>query len=258
MDTAGFRVVNWPQPVDVIRNPQPVDNWHSNIYFTGSYIRLGTQLLATVYWHSHGEKKLRLSLASSTDGGHIWRNYSSAATADDAQLNDAKAGPPAEGPDESSVIRLPDGRLMIVFRVGETKDWPLRRSFSSDDGRTWTKPDVLPAYSVEPQLLRLANGVIALSTGRPGLHLWLTTDPAAAAQSWQDVDIAEQHNEWFRDPSYEISPRDPSSPDKGWTSTAYTGLVQVAPNKLLLLYDRGPKDAQDATRLFAMPLEVPR
>jgi hypothetical protein len=184
------------------------------------------------------------------------------ATADDCHLDEAKAGRRAEGPDESSITRLADGRLMIVFRVGEMKNWPLRRSFSSDNGRTWTQPDVLPAYSVEPRLVRLANGAIALSTGRPGLHLWLTTDPKAAADSWQDIDVAAQHDLWCAVPSCKILPRDPSKPDGGWNSTAYTGLVQVAPNKLLLLYDRGPeggpKDSEDLTRLFVMPIEVLR
>lgn len=262
MDTEGFRVLDWPKPVDVIQSQQPKGNWHSNIYFTGSYIKVGTELLATVYWHAHGETKLQLSLASSIDGGHTWHYYSTVATADDAHLDDEQAPRPAEGPDESSMIRLADGRLMIVFRVGELKPWHLRRSYSSDNGRTWTEPQVLPAYSVEPQLVRLANGAIALTTGRPGLHLWLTTDPKAAADSWQDVDIAAQHNLWCSDPSCKIVPRDPSNPDKGWTTTAYTGLVQVAPNKLLLLYDRGPEgaptDSQDLTRLFIMPIEVLR
>jgi hypothetical protein len=260
MQENGFRVLDWPEPVDATSNPQPKDSWHRVIHFTGSYLTVGTELLATVYWHPHGAKFLQLSLASSKDGGHTWHYYSSVATAETALPPEGQYTRKPEGPDESSMIRLADGRLMIVFRVGEMTAWLLRRAFSSDNGRTWTKPDVLPAYSVEPQLQRLANGTIALSTGRPGLHLWLTTDPKAAADSWQDVDIAALHNQLVSDATQHVTPLHADRPEGGWNSTAYTGLIQVAPNKLLLLYDRDPEGApsnpQDLTRLFVMPIEV--
>ena len=260
MQENGFRVVDWPEPVDAISSPQPKDSWHRVIFFTGSYLKIGTELLATVYWHPHGAKFLQLSLASSKDGGHTWRYYSSVATSDTALPPEDQWKRRPEGPDESSMIRLADGRLMIVFRVGEMTAWPLRRAFSSDNGRTWTKPEALPAYSVEPQLQRLANGTIVLSTGRPGLHLWLTADPKAAADSWQDVDIAALHNQLISDATQHITPIHADHPEGGWNSTAYTGLIQVAPNKLLLLYDRDPEGApanpQDLTRLFVMPIEV--
>lgn len=256
----GFRVVDWPEPVDAISNPQPKSNWHRTIFFTGSYIKIGTELLATVYWHGHGAKHIQISLASSKDGGRTWRYYSDVATWDTSLPPENEWTRKPEGPTESSIVRLTDGRLMIAFRVGEMTPWHLRRSFSSDNGRTWTKPDVLPAYSVEPQLQRLANGAIALSTGRPGLHLWLTTDPKAAADSWHDVDIAALHNQLVPDVTQHIVPIHADRPEGGWNSTAYTGLIQVAPNKLLLLYDRDPEGAplnsQDLTRLFIMPIEV--
>ena len=259
MDLEGFRVVDWPEPVDLLPSPQPRSNWHSDIFFTGSYLKLGSELLATVYWRAHGQKRMQLSLASSKDGAHTWRYYSTVATAESTQLDETQAHKP-EGPDESSMVRLANGRLMIVFRVGGSKVWHLRRCFSDDNGKTWTKADVLPAYSVEPELVQLQNGVIALTTGRPGLHLWVSGDPNAGVESWQDVDLAERHNQWAADPSYMIKPRDPAKPDAGWTTTSYTGLIEVAPGKLLLLYDRDPEGAptspSDLTRIFVMPIEV--
>jgi len=260
MQENGFRVVDWPEPIDATSSPQPKQNWHRVIHFTGSYVKVGTELLATVYWHAHGAKFLQLSLASSKDGGHTWRYYSTVATSDTALPPESEWPRRPEGPDESSMIRLADGRLMIAFRVGEMTAWPLRRAFSSDNGRTWTKPEPLPAYSVEPEFQRLANGSIALATGRPGIHLWLTTDPKAAADSWQDVDIAALHNQLVSDPTQHINPLHADRPQGGWNSSAYTGFVQVSPNKLLLLYDREPEgapaNAQDLTRLFIMPIEV--
>lgn len=260
MEENAFHVVDWPAAVDAIPNPQPKTNWHRVIDFTGSYLRVGNELLATVYWHAHGGKFLQLSLASSKDGGHTWRHHADVATAENALPPQSEWKRRAEGPDESSMIRLADGRLMIVFRVGEMTPWHLRRAYSSDNGRTWTKADELPAWSVEPELQRLANGTIALSTGRPGLHLWLTTDPKAAADSWQDVDIAPLHNAMVADPNAHLNPLHADKPEGGWNTTSYTGLVQVAPNKLLLLYDRDPEGApkgpEDVTRLYVMPIEV--
>lgn len=261
MEEDGFRVDGWPEPVDASPNPQPKLNWHRVIHFTGSYLKLPSgELLATVYWHPHGAKFLELSLASSKDGGHNWRYYASVAKPEDIFDPDGPFPRRPEGPDESSMVRLADGRLVIVFRVGEMTAWHLRRAFSSDNGRTWTKPDVLPAWSVEPQVVRLANGSLALSTGRPGLHLWVTTDPNGAADSWQDIDMAALHNDFVTDPNQHITPLRADHPEGGWRTTAYTGLVQVAPNKLLLLYDSdaegAPKGPDDVSSVYIMPIEV--
>lgn len=258
-DLDGFHVENWPWPVSVMRGSMPQDDWHYNLIFTGSCIKDGGQLLATVYWGEKGKRGGRLSLASSQDGGHTWHYYSTIATPDDISPPlDGKAKG-EEGPNEPAMIRLADGELMAVFRVGQGEEWHLRRAYSKDDGRTWTKPEVLPAYSVEPKMLRIDNGTIVLSTGRPGIHLWLSTDPRGAAGSWQDVDIVAHHNDWAPNDSYRIALRDNKD---HWQTTSYTGLVQVAPNRLLLVYDRDPERApssiNDISRLFVMPIEVER
>lgn len=257
-DLDGFHVIDWPWPVSVMKGSVPKDAWHYNLIFTGSCIKDGSKLLATVYWGKKGERGETLSLASSTDGGHTWRYYSTIATpgAIASESNGVLVG---EGPNEPAMVRLADGELMAVFRVGEGRERHLHRSYSKDDGRTWTKPDVLPAYSVEPKMLRLDNGTIVLSTGRPGIHLWLTTDPRGATASWQDVDIVAHHNEWAPNDSYRISLKDNKD---HWQTTSYTGLVEVAPNRLLLLYDRDPERApagpDDLSRIFVMPIEVQR
>ena len=91
---------------------------------------------------------------------------------------------------------------MAVFRVGSGRAWHLRRSYSHDNGRSWSSPDILPAYSVYPQLVRAANGVIALSTGRPGVDLWLSADPRGA--DWQKIDIAAFNNQCAPDATFRI------------------------------------------------------
>ena len=130
--------------------------------------------------------------------------------------------------------------------------FPLRRSYSADGGRTWSPPDLLPAVSVEPSLKRLQNGVLALSTGRPGISLWLSTDERGA--HWQSIDILAHHNQWAPDAGYTITPAQ---------TTAYTEIIEVAPNRLLLAYDRTPfgwqptpADSGERNRIFLLPIEV--
>jgi hypothetical protein len=161
------------------------------------------------------------------------------------------------------MVQLADGDLMTVFRVGSGRKWNLQRAYSHDGGRTWTKSDVLPAWSVEPKLLRSANGTIVLSTGRPGIHLWLSADPRAT--TWQDIDIVAHHNRCVSDPRERISSYNPSalpSENSSWQTSSYTGLVEVAPNRLLLIYDRDPErapaDPNDLSRVFVLPIEVGR
>jgi hypothetical protein len=139
-----------------------------------------------------------------------------------------------------------------------------------------------------PSLVRTANGTIALSSGRPGVGLWLSSDPRGAA--WQKIDIVAHHNTWAPDPSYRISSRPwsdstsfdqnplypaPSNPGPSagqesvlrLETTSYTKLVEVAPNRLLLIYDRDavvrppdrpPASLQDVSRVFVLPIEVER
>ena len=56
---------------------------------------------------------------------------------------------------------------MCVSRVGTGKDQNLARAYSADGGKSWSRVDRLPAYSVAPQIVRLANGGLTLVTGRP-------------------------------------------------------------------------------------------
>lgn len=260
MEPDGVRVVDWPWPVKQNSNTQPKSNWHYSLILTGDAIQTKGQLLATAYWQRAGEKGYANGLLSSKDGGHTWRYYSTIATAADVLPPEERTKKGFEGADETSMIRLADGQLMAVFRVGSGINWKLRRSYSGDDGRTWSKPEAIPAYSVEPKLVRMANGTIALASGRPGIGLWLSTD--AKARSWQHVDIAAIHNSFQSEPSYRIEPLDSEHPEKMWQTTSYTGLVELTKNRLLLVYDRDPErapsDPNDLSRVFAMPIEIER
>jgi len=252
----GVQVVDWPKEI----GPAPGGNTQvgslRGLCFDGNAIRIGGRLIASGYCRSRGESLFSCVAMVSEDNGRTWRYL--ATIADPSCLSSDRQGV-NEGPCEISMIQLADGDLMAVFRVGnQGATSKLRRAYSHDEGRTWTKPDVLPAGSVEPRLLRIANGAILLSTGRPGIQLWLSAD--SRAKCWAgEIDIVEHHNRWAADASYRIGPA------KGLAgldrqTTSYTQMVEVSANRVLLAYDRSPEaapaDVKDLTRIFVLPVEV--
>ena len=104
-------------------------------------------------------------LIRSSDGGKTWKEYSTIAA------SDPKRWPwmGIEGPNETALVRLADNRLYAVFRTGGSSSLEgLGQAWSSDDGKTWTPPTSMAHQGVAPRLRRLSNGVLALTTGRPG------------------------------------------------------------------------------------------
>src|SRR5699024_1003805 len=77
-------------------------------------------------------------------------------------------------------ITLEDGTFLCVVRTtdGFGKS-PMYLATSHDEGKTWSVPEVFTGAGVLPQLLLLDNGIIALSSGRPGVQLRfaLSSDP---------------------------------------------------------------------------------
>ena len=107
--------------------------------------------------------------------------------------------------DESALLRLSNGLLVLVFR-----DWngspvidlyvrQLSITVSADDGRHWETPAPLlgrndsladpglpPPHSVEPKLVRLDNGIVVLVSGRQGQWLWHTDETMLMGSSTRD------------------------------------------------------------------------
>lgn len=230
MRPSGLNVSGWPRPP---KSKGP-DLATSGFVFNGQVVkgRRG-EYLTTLYGHFEGDSRYSLVFAESVDG-FVWRIRSAIAGADCPLKGD-------EGPCESAIARLEDGRLLCVFRSASFV--PYGRCWSNDDGRTWTKPAVIPAQSVEPSLAVMPKGVVALSGGRPGIFVWFSTDSADA--DWQTVDIVAHHNA--------IRPKDAINPDsrKAWGkrddlirqglggfSSCYTELTRLDDRHLLLIYDR--------------------
>jgi hypothetical protein len=214
--------------------PQDLADYHKGelcILTNGNILPIGDRLLfTTLYGRCVGDDRYTNFAVISEDGGFTWRFLSTVARPEgDADV--------AEGPDESNTVRLADGRLLCVYRVGSGLEY--RKSYSADAGRTWTRPQVVEgAWSVEPQLVRLRNGLILLSGGRPGLLLWGCAD--GEGDRWEPVNLAEHHNALFPDSSLRYSDvfcqaKEPCEPAQ---STSYTGMKAVGPNEVVVCYDR--------------------
>jgi hypothetical protein len=218
----GVIVTGWPRP----DRPKIAGLDVSGFSFNGQTLRSTDGCyLATLYGTFANDDSCSIVLAESTDGVH-WTVQS--VVADGQNWRSRRK----EGPSESAICRLQDGRMLCVFRVGSSL--PFGQCWSSDEGVTWTTPVSMDGpFSVQPSLAVMANGTVALSGGRPGLYLWL--DPGGRGEHWNQVDILAHHNA--------CCPQEPirHSEDLShqWT-TAYTEVVALDPSHLLYMYDRIP------------------
>lgn len=169
-------------------------------------------MLATMYGRFLGDVLDRSILVRSTDGGATWKYLSTIGY-------DPTVG--HEGLNEPCVAQLPNGNLFAVMR-----NWawvPMWSSRSTDGGKTWSKILRMPARTtmaaVFPDLCLMSNGMLACSAGRRGAHLMFAPDPYK--DNWTDNTLVV-----FDTPSIYDSP-----------STFYTGIREVAPGRLLYVYD---------------------
>lgn len=227
---AGVNVTGWPRPLKTLA-PELAT---AGFVFNGQVVRgRSGEYLTTLYGTFEGDGRYSLVLAASDDGA-AWRLRALIAGAD-CPLEGG------EGPCESAVCRLADGRLMCVFRLSSFV--PYGQTWSGDDGRTWTAPTAMPARSVEPSLQVMPGGAVVLAGGRPGISVWFNTD--GSGESWQAVDIVAHHNA--------CRPRDAIDPDttRAWMpcdemcrqglggfTSSYTELSALDDRHLLLIYDR--------------------
>ncbi len=79
-----------------------------------------------------------------------------------------------EGYYEPAFEILNNGDYICVMRTGPRD--PMCISFSHDKGCTWTAPYKITPNGVFPSLLLLGNGILVLTSGRPGVQLRLNLD----------------------------------------------------------------------------------
>ncbi len=120
---------------------------------------------------------------------------------------------------EPDLLVLPDGDILCFMRTGGSgnRHTPLYLSRSTDDGKTWSKPVPVADRGVWPNACMMKNGVIVCTYGRPDNWLMFSLDQG---KTW--VGHFRFHH---------------------GTSTSYNSIEEVAPNKLLVVYDRDELDA---------------
>jgi hypothetical protein len=212
----GILVTDWPRP-DRSFAPQL---GLAGFVFNGQTVSLKNgSFLGTLYGYFKDTKRYSLVAAQSKDGVR-WTIRSIVA-------DDRCALPGGEGPCEAALCRLKDGRLLCVFRMNSGAKYG--QVWSSDEGKTWTQPRAMKeAFSVQPSLAVLKDGMLVISGGRPGLFAWF--NPEGTGRDWQSLDIRAHHNAYV--PKEPILRNDQTS--------SYTEVVAVGDNELVYIYDRIP------------------
>jgi hypothetical protein len=135
-------------------------------------------LYQTAYGRYDGDAKRRSVLLKSTDGGQNWAIESTIGYNPDLfPTTDSSY----EGFGESSVVQLNDGSFLAVMRTGSWR--PMYYARSTDLGQTWTEPQQMTAGpdqqdvpGIDPTLILMPNGVLAMVTGRSDTRLYLSAD----------------------------------------------------------------------------------
>ncbi|MFQ3592376.1 MAG: sialidase family protein [Gemmataceae bacterium] len=220
-------VTGWPRNIGLLDADlgKPKAEWKlASFVFNGQSVRSSDSKshLATLYGRFAGTKCFSLVLAESTDG--LKWNIRSIIADETCKL------PGKEGPCESALVRLKDGRLLCVFRLDS--EVPYGHSFSQNDGKSWSKPQSLDGLlSVQPSLAVSAEGKILLTGGRPGLFLWLNRK--GDALRWDKIDLQAHHNKYIKkEPILKAAAFFESD------TSCYTEVRWLDDKRFVVLYDR--------------------
>ncbi len=137
---------------------------------------------------------------------------------------------------EPDLVVMPDGQILCFMRTGGSggKHTPLYLSRSSDDGKTWSKPEPIADRGVWPNACLMRSGVLVCTYGRPGNWLAFSLDQG---KTWTG------HFRFY----------------EGSTSS-YNSVEEVAPGRLLVVYDREglTADGQQAPEVVGTYFTVQR
>lgn len=197
--------------------------------FSGTIVRAvkGGGYLTTMYGKFEADKYYRTIVVQSDAAGKAWHYVTT--VAGDAEAEAAlkrEHEEKSEGFCEPRMIRLRDGRLLIVMRRGSNN--LMYQSWSDDEGRSWSPAISMGFRGVEPALMEMQNGWLAMCTGRPDpITIRFSTD---AGKTWIKPTVIQDTR----------TTTEKSAPKPRQKTTAYTGLVEVEPNKLMVVYDYLP------------------
>ena len=189
--------------------------YSSSVHLHRDCIRLRDgRLLVCGYGRKAGAAKCHNFVLESDDDGKSWKHL--AVIAEDTE------GKTVEGPDETTILELADGRILAAWRDGGMS--PMKQAFSSDGGRSWSQPETIAPFSASPHAIQLKSGTIAIVSGRPDLYLLL--DFSGTGKSYQKIRLY-----------------------KGSTSS-YASVIETAPDEIMVIYDESDFGSWRNSSLF--------
>lgn len=153
----------------------------------------------------------------STDNGHSWKILSRIPYQPDTRID--TNGVNKFWFTEPAFEILADGTYLSVIRSHDIYSGPMYVSRSTNQGKTFTKPEVIAPNGVFPRLLQLKNGVVVAASGRPGVQLRFSND--GQGKSWTNA--------------FEMLPFGKNS-TYDQVSCGYTGLLPTGDNSFLIVY----------------------
>jgi hypothetical protein len=195
--------------------------------------------------------KYKIICLRSTNRGHTWQ-YWGETSLPDLELDKETSVELCEltlSLYEPRSLFIESDNLICVARSSLTRtlDHSMVLSRSADMGKSWSAPEKITPFGVYPQLLKLKNGVIVLSYGRPGVHLRFSTDNG---KTWgSPITTHGRKPEGLSLTEYrEIRYGD---------TCGYTGLLSTSPDEFLLVYaDTSYHDEKDRLRKRIMVREI--
>lgn len=242
----GFKTLEGPLRYGFSLPQAALDNFDdrgepiSRMYVRRSILELANgDLLASAYGHFEGDKiraeyatkmnKMRSFLLRSGDGGKSW-SYVSTIASDPVEQ---------EGFGEPVLVQVTKGpnagRIICQMRTG--RENPVYQCESDDQGKTWTRAYPLqflysrfgrsrPIVGVDPDLTEMQDGTLVMSFGHKpdykehGNYLAFSIDHG---RTWTQV-----------------------TPVSDRLTMAYTGVREVAPGELFVVYSSSPAHPDDA------------
>lgn len=179
--------INWPyMPINRLNNLcMPLDAYFALITLNGITKLSDGSLLAVMYSGGYNAENGKLASFGAYDNVYLFRSIDCGRTWD--YYSQILATPEfttfgGEGFTEPSISKMPDGSYVVLMRTGTGRASYI--AYSTDNGKTWTKPTSFDKVGVLPKIVSLKCGVTLASYGRPGVYLRWTTD--RSAQKWED------------------------------------------------------------------------
>jgi hypothetical protein len=170
--------IQWDHRAQLVRDNNS-EGYTQKVMLEAPIVRLGDELLLAqnFMWYQTDPERPPLShechLMVSKDNGRSWKIRSTFYR--ESTRND--------GTGEPAIVVNRDGDLVGVLRTDRGKQTPMYLLHSKDKGNTWSKPEKLFAFGVQPVLLQLDNDVLVLSFGRPGNWISFSLD---GGYSWTE------------------------------------------------------------------------